>query len=31
MWFVNVILNIITFIRLIFRADHYFRTERPTP
>ena len=29
MWFVNVILNIITFIRLIFRADHYFRTERP--
>jgi len=29
MWFVNVILNIITFIRLIFRADHDFRTARP--
>jgi lipid-A-disaccharide synthase len=29
MWFLNVILNLITFIRLIFQADHYFRTECP--
>ena len=29
MWFLNVLLNIVTFIRLIFRADRYFRDERP--
>jgi lipid-A-disaccharide synthase len=29
MWFLNVLLNIITFIRLIFRADRYFRDEKP--
>ena len=29
MWFLNVLLNIITFIRLVFRADRYFRDERP--
>lgn len=29
MWFLNVFLNIITFIRLILRADRYFRDERP--
>src|SRR5262245_15702739 len=29
MWFLNVILNIVTFIRLIFQADRYFRAERP--
>jgi lipid-A-disaccharide synthase len=29
MWFLNVFLNIGTFIRLIFRADRYFRVERP--
>jgi lipid-A-disaccharide synthase len=30
MWFLNVLLNILTFIRLIFVADRYFRDERPT-
>ncbi|MGC8641870.1 MAG: lipid-A-disaccharide synthase [Isosphaeraceae bacterium] len=29
MWFLNVFLNIITFIRLILRADRYFRDVRP--
>ena len=29
MWFLNVFLNIITFIRLIIRADRYFRDVRP--
>ena len=29
MWFLNVLLNIVTFIRLIFMADRYFRDERP--
>ena len=29
MWFLNVLLNILTFIRLIFRADRYFRDEKP--
>jgi len=29
MWFLNVFLNIITFIRLVVRADRYFRDERP--
>jgi len=29
MWFLNVFLNIVTFIRLIFRADHYFRDQKP--
>jgi lipid-A-disaccharide synthase len=29
MWFLNVFLNIATFIRLIFRADRYFRDQRP--
>ena len=29
MWFLNVFLNIITFIRLIVRADRYFRDDRP--
>ncbi|MGP0067618.1 MAG: lipid-A-disaccharide synthase [Isosphaeraceae bacterium] len=29
MWFLNVLLNIVTFIRLIFMADAYFRDERP--
>jgi lipid-A-disaccharide synthase len=29
MWFLNVFLNIATFIRLIIRADGYFRDERP--
>ncbi len=29
MWFLNVLLNIATFIRLIFKADRYFRDERP--
>ena len=29
MWFLNVLLNILTFIRLIFRADRYFRDEQP--
>ena len=29
MWFVSVFLNLITFIRLIFKADRYFRDEKP--
>ena len=29
MWFLNVFLNIFTFIRLIFRADRYFRDQKP--
>lgn len=29
MWFLNVILNIITFVRLVFRADAHFRDSRP--
>jgi lipid-A-disaccharide synthase len=29
MWFLNVLLNLVTFIRLIIKADRYFRDERP--
>ena len=29
MWFLNVFLNIITFVRLIIRADRYFRDQKP--
>jgi lipid-A-disaccharide synthase len=29
MWFLNVLINIVTFIRLIFMADRIFRDERP--
>lgn len=29
MWFLNVLLNAFTFIRLIFMADRHFRDERP--
>jgi lipid-A-disaccharide synthase len=29
MWFLNVFLNLITFIRLIFVADRHFREQRP--
>ena len=29
MWFLNVLLNIVTFIRLVFLADRYFRETRP--
>jgi lipid-A-disaccharide synthase len=29
MWFINVLLNIITFVRLIFQADRYFRVQCP--
>jgi lipid-A-disaccharide synthase len=29
MWFLSVFFNLVTFIRLIFRADRYFRDERP--
>jgi lipid-A-disaccharide synthase len=29
MWFLNVILNLVTFIRLIFKADRYFRENKP--
>jgi lipid-A-disaccharide synthase len=29
MWFLNVLINLVTFIRLIFRADRCFRDERP--
>ena len=29
MWFLNVLINLVTFIRLIVRADRYFRDERP--
>ena len=27
MWFLNVLINLVTFIRLIIRADRYFRDE----
>jgi lipid-A-disaccharide synthase len=29
MWFLSVLVNIVTFIRLIFKADRYFCDERP--
>jgi lipid-A-disaccharide synthase len=29
MWFLSVLVNLVTFIRLIFKADRYFRDERP--
>jgi lipid-A-disaccharide synthase len=29
MWFLSVFVNLVTFIRLIFQADRYFRDERP--
>ncbi len=29
MWFLNVLLNLVTFVRLVFVADRYFRDERP--
>jgi len=29
MWFLNVFLNLVTFIRLVFKADRHFREERP--
>ena len=29
MWFLNVFLNILTFVRLIIRADRYFRDQKP--
>jgi lipid-A-disaccharide synthase len=29
MWFLNVFLNLVTFIRLLFKADRFFRDERP--
>ncbi len=29
MWFLNVFLNLLTFIRLVFMADRYFRDQRP--
>jgi lipid-A-disaccharide synthase len=29
MWFLNVLINLVTFIRLVFRADRYFRDQRP--
>ncbi len=29
MWFLSVFVNLVTFIRLIFEADRYFRDERP--
>ena len=29
MWFLNVLLNLFTFIRLVFMADRYFRDNRP--
>src|ERR1700729_1099425 len=29
MWFLNVLLNLLTFVRLVFVADRYFRDERP--
>ncbi len=29
MWFLNVLINLVTFIRLVFKADRYFRDERP--
>src|SRR4029077_16874877 len=29
MWFVNVLINLVTFIGLIFKADRHFRDKRP--
>ena len=29
MWFLNVFVNLVTFIRLILKADRYFRDEKP--
>ncbi|MBV8076268.1 MAG: lipid-A-disaccharide synthase, partial [Planctomycetaceae bacterium] len=29
MWFVRVLLNLPTFIRLLFQANRYFRDQRP--
>jgi lipid-A-disaccharide synthase len=29
MWFLNVLLNLVTFVRLVFMADRYFRDQRP--
>ena len=29
MWFLSVLVNLVTFIRLIFMADRYFREEKP--
>jgi len=29
MWFLNVLINLVTFIRLIVKADRFFRDERP--
>jgi lipid-A-disaccharide synthase len=29
MWFLNVLINLVTFIRLVFLADRHFRDERP--
>jgi len=29
MWFLNVLINLVTFIRLIFKADRHFHDERP--
>jgi lipid-A-disaccharide synthase len=29
MWFLNVLANVVTFVRLVFRADGYFRDVRP--
>ena len=29
MWFLSVFMNLVTFIRLIFKADRYFRDEKP--
>ena len=29
MWFLNVLLNLLTFVRLVFKADRCFRDERP--
>jgi lipid-A-disaccharide synthase len=29
MWFLNVLINLVTFVRLIVLADRYFRDERP--
>src|SRR5262249_46819619 len=29
MWFLNVFLNLVTFVRLIVKADRFFRDQRP--
>ncbi len=29
MWFLHVLINLVTFVRLVFRADRYFRDQRP--